>query len=87
MGRRQDRDIRNAPGKTVASLQNLWVDEGGLTTLEYAFVLALVALAGLMAWQAMGKTVADSAEKSVGDMRKAMSMISESSMQAVRPLP
>jgi len=59
--------MRNAPGKTVASLQNLWVDEGGFTTLEYAILLMLVALAGLMAWQSMGKIVADSVAQSTGE--------------------
>ncbi len=35
----------------------LWKDEEGLTTVEYALLLALVVVAGIAAWQGLGSTV------------------------------
>ena len=41
-------------------LRMLVRDERGLTTLEYALVLALIAAAGVLTWQTFGETVNDS---------------------------
>ena len=35
----------------------LWEDETGLTTVEYALVLALVAIAAISAWTTLGKKI------------------------------
>ncbi len=37
-------------------LRQLWSDEDATTTLEYALLLLLVALSGLVAWQALGRS-------------------------------
>jgi Flp pilus assembly pilin Flp len=42
----------------------LWKDEEGLTTVEYALLLALVVVAGIVAWQGLGGTVQDVVERS-----------------------
>ncbi len=44
-------------------MRELWKDEAGLTTVEYALLLALVVVAGIAAWQGLGNTV----ENTVGD--------------------
>lgn len=36
-------------------LHRLWTDETGLTTVEYALLLALVAIAAISAWTALGE--------------------------------
>lgn len=38
-------------------MKALWKDEEGLTTVEYALLLALVVVAGIAAWQGLGSTV------------------------------
>ena len=38
-------------------MRELWKDEAGLTTVEYALLLALVVVAGIAAWQGLGGTV------------------------------
>jgi Flp pilus assembly pilin Flp len=35
----------------------LWRDEGGLTTVEYALLLVLVAIAAVTLWAALGSRV------------------------------
>lgn len=35
-------------------LLRLWREEEGLTTVEYALVLSLVAVAGIVAWRSFG---------------------------------
>ena len=37
--------------------KSLWHDEDGLTTVEYALLLALVAIAAIAAWTTLGKKV------------------------------
>lgn len=44
-------------------MHDLWRDEEGLTTVEYALLLALVVVAGILAWQGLGGTV----QNTVGD--------------------
>lgn len=39
-------------------LRSLWKDEDGLTTVEYALLLALVAIAAITAWSTLGTRVA-----------------------------
>jgi len=38
-------------------MKTFWNDEDGLTTVEYALLLALVVVAGIAAWQGLGGTV------------------------------
>ena len=38
-------------------LKSLWRDEDGLTTVEYALLLALVAIAAIVAWTTLGSKV------------------------------
>jgi Flp pilus assembly pilin Flp len=35
--------------------KTLWTDEEGLTTVEYALLLALVAIAAIAAWTTLGQ--------------------------------
>jgi Flp pilus assembly pilin Flp len=42
----------------------LWSDEDALTTVEYALLLALVFVVGLLAWQSLGTSVNSSVEAS-----------------------
>ena len=35
-------------------IKQLWMDEEGLTTVEYALLLALVAIAAIAAWTTLG---------------------------------
>lgn len=36
-------------------LSSLWFDEEGLTSVEYALLLAMVAVAAIAAWTALGQ--------------------------------
>ncbi|MGD9498404.1 MAG: Flp family type IVb pilin [Armatimonadota bacterium] len=45
-------------------MHELWRDESGVTTVEYALLLALIVAAGLLAWNALGGSVRDSAQQS-----------------------
>jgi len=38
-------------------LKSLWHDEDGLTTVEYALLLALVAIAAIVAWTTLGTKI------------------------------
>lgn len=38
-------------------LTGFWKDEDGLTTVEYALLLALVAIAAIVAWTTLGNKV------------------------------
>lgn len=38
-------------------MRELWTDESGLTTVEYALLLAPIVVAGIVAWQGLGGTV------------------------------
>ena len=40
-------------------LKALWKDEEGLTTVEYALLLVLVAIVAIGAWQTLGGNVSD----------------------------
>ena len=37
--------------------RSLWMDEEGLATVEYALLLALVAIAAISAWSTLGRRV------------------------------
>lgn len=42
-------------------LRSLWKDEEGVTTVEYALILALVSIAAIIAWGKLGTEVSNSA--------------------------
>ena len=44
-------------------MRELWRDEEGLTTVEYALLLALLFVCSIAAWQGLGSTV----EKTVAE--------------------
>lgn len=50
----------------TARIGDLWRDERGLTSIEYALLLSLIVLAGLVAWRSLGGTVSNSAGTSAG---------------------
>lgn len=37
-------------------LRDLWSDEAGMTTVEYALLLALITIASIGAWSSLGGT-------------------------------
>ena len=45
-------------------MKAFWSDEDGLTTVEYALLLALVVVAGIAAWQGLGNTVQNTVSES-----------------------
>ena len=45
-------------------MKAFWSDEEGLTTVEYALLLALVVVAGIAAWQGLGSTVQNTVNES-----------------------
>lgn len=50
----------------------LWKDEEGLTTVEYALLLALVVVAGILAWQGLGNTVQNTVNESASKISDAV---------------
>ncbi len=46
----------------------LWKDEEGLTTVEYALLLALVVVAGIIAWRGLGGTVRTTVNNSADEI-------------------
>lgn len=51
--------------------KRLWKDEEGLTTVEYALLLALVAIAAIAAWTALGGRVSSTVSSVEGTMGSA----------------
>jgi pilus assembly protein Flp/PilA len=43
--------------------RKLWKDEEGLTTVEYALLLALVSIAAIAAWGTLGQSTSATATK------------------------
>jgi Flp pilus assembly pilin Flp len=41
---------------TPARVKDLWFDQDGITTVEYALLLALVFIASVSAWSTLGGT-------------------------------
>ncbi len=41
-------------------MRELWRDETGLTSVEYALLMALVSVAGLASWQQMASAITES---------------------------
>jgi Flp pilus assembly pilin Flp len=54
-------------------MKDLWKDEEGLTTVEYALLLALVVVAGILAWQGLGNTVENTVSDSADTIANASS--------------
>lgn len=46
-------------------------DEAGLTTVEYALLLALIVVAGIVAWQGLGTTVRTAVNNSASSISNA----------------
>ena len=46
-------------------MSHLWADEAGMTTVEYALLLALLIVAGLLAWEGLGEQVQTTVKSSV----------------------
>ncbi|MEI6499834.1 MAG: Flp family type IVb pilin [Armatimonadota bacterium] len=46
----------------------LWSDEEGLTTVEYALLLALVAIAAITAWTTLGTRVSGTVTKGTSSL-------------------
>ena len=46
----------------------LWKDEEGLTTVEYALLLALVAIAAITAWTTLGSRVSGTASTATSSL-------------------
>lgn len=49
-------------------MAKLWKDDAGLTSVEYALLLVLVAIAAITAWTALGNTVNDRVNSVVDTM-------------------
>lgn len=43
----------------LETLKKLWRDEEGLSTVEYALLLMLIAVVGITVWQTAGSSVHD----------------------------
>lgn len=39
----------------MATLRELWTDQEGMTTVEYALLLALLTVASIVAWSTLGQ--------------------------------
>ncbi len=52
-------------------MKKLWTDEEGLTTVEYALLLALVVVAGITAWSTLGDTVENAVNDSASTIANA----------------
>ena len=50
------------------TLKTLWQDEDGLTTVEYAILLALISIVAIAAWTNLGNTVSGVASGTSGAM-------------------
>ncbi len=53
------------------NMRELWKDTEGLTTVEYALLLALVVVAGIAAWQGLGTQVGTTVNASSGTIANA----------------
>lgn len=53
-------------------MRELWKDEDGLTSVEYALLLALVAVAAIGAWTTLGGTVGNVANEASGTIGNTM---------------
>ncbi len=52
----------------IKTLKALWTDEDGLTTVEYALLLALIAIAAITAWTTLGKQVKNAVTTASGSL-------------------
>jgi len=53
-------------------IKSLWQDEEGLTTVEYALLLALLVVAALSVWTTFGSTVRTAVQSSGESITNAM---------------
>jgi len=85
-GIQQNRN-RTLVERALGPLRRLWADETGLTALEYALLLMLMALSALVAWRSMGDVVATSVEGSSGQTQNASAMVCGGGGVVTRPIP
>jgi Flp pilus assembly pilin Flp len=52
-------------------LSELWTDEDGLSTVEYAILLALLVTVAAASWDDLGQTLANSADEPIAVMQNA----------------
>ena len=50
-------------------IRELWADEDGLASVEYALILMLMVIAAVAAWTTLGIRTADSAQASTVHLR------------------
>ena len=51
-----------------ALVRTLWQDETGLTTVEYALLLALVAIAAIVAWTSLGQKISNTVSSTASNL-------------------
>jgi Flp pilus assembly pilin Flp len=51
----------------MKALMSFWKDEDGLTSVEYALLLALVAIAAIGAWQLLGTKIEEKVNDTATD--------------------
>jgi Flp pilus assembly pilin Flp len=56
----------------IDTIKKMWSDEEGLTTVEYALLLALLVVAAVAVWTTFGRQVQSSVSASTGAIQNAM---------------
>jgi Flp pilus assembly pilin Flp len=56
----------------IDKIKSVWSDEEGLTTVEYALLLALLVVAAVAVWTTFGRQVKSSVSSSTNAMSNAM---------------
>ena len=54
--------------REMRMFKTLWKDEEGLTTVEYALLLALVAIAAITAWTTLGSRVSTTVSRATANL-------------------
>jgi len=62
------RPTRPSRKKASKMMKTLWQDEAGLTTVEYALLLALVAIAAITAWSTLGSRVSTTVSSATSNL-------------------
>jgi len=56
----------------IDKIKSVWADEEGLTTVEYALLLALLVVAAVAVWTTFGRQVKSSVSTSTNSIGNAM---------------